>query len=367
MKSHFLLSLAVLALLVSCNSIKNVFGKDVTPHEVYADKIDDHPMRKQWLAVSGNILHTPSSIRLPYKQLGFFPAGKPRALALAFTAQRGEQVNFMLQTNGNLKPVIYADIYKQEADAFTHVMAAETDSTRFGFNAEETGTYILRLQPELDASGEYALSIIASPSLGFPVAGNKARIASVWGDSRDNGERKHEGIDIMAAKLTPAIAAADGTISSVKNGGLGGKTINLKVEGRNLSLYYAHLDKQLVYEGQNVKKGDTIGLVGNTGNASGGAPHLHFGIYTYSGAIDPLAFVKQTVKTVPDVKPKDLTKQLQLTKAIIVNDRDTIKSSTILTPLAVTAANYLAELPDGTIIEAPFKSVKTNTTSVAVK
>jgi murein DD-endopeptidase MepM/ murein hydrolase activator NlpD len=365
MKNRILLSLA-LPFLFSCNAVRNIFDKEKAPHEVYADKIDDHPMRKQWLAVSDNILHASRSIQLPYKQLGFFPAGKPRALALAFKAQRGEQVIFVLQINSTLKPVIYADVYKQ-GDDFNHVMAAETDSSHFGFNAEETGTYILRLQPELDASVEYNLSIITSPSLGFPVAGNKARIASVWGASRDNGERKHEGIDIMAAKLTPAIAAADGTISSVKNGGLGGKTINLKAEGRNLSLYYAHLDQQLVHEGQNVKKGDTIGLVGNTGNASGGAPHLHFGIYTYSGAIDPLAFVKPTVKTVPEVKPKDLTKQLQLIKAIIVNDKDTIKSNTILTPLAVTAANYLAELPDGTIIEAPFKSVKTNTTPMMVK
>jgi hypothetical protein len=46
----------------------------------------------------------------------------------------------------------------------------EKDSTYFGFNAEETGTYILRLQPELDASGGYDLSIITSPSLGFPVS-----------------------------------------------------------------------------------------------------------------------------------------------------------------------------------------------------
>lgn len=357
MKNLFLLLLA-LPFFIACNSTVNIFGSWKTPHEMYADKIEDSPAGKQWITVADNILYNTQEVRLPYKQLGYFPNDKPRALALEFAAKRGEQVHFELQTSKATGSAIFADIYKENGTDVTHIMAADKDSTRFNFDVEETGKYILRLQPQLESNTHYDLSIATSPSLGFPVAGTKARVGSVWGDSRDNGKRSHEGIDIFAAKLTPAIAAANGYISSVRDGGLGGKTVNLKVEGRNLSLYYAHLDKQLVEEGQYVKKGDTIGLVGNTGNARTTPPHLHFGIYTFGGAIDPLPFVNKINKTTAAPVAKDLTKQLQLTKAIAIKNRESIKPNTLLTPLAITPAGYLAELADGTIIEAPLKSVR---------
>jgi len=359
MKNLFLLLLALPSFL-SCNSTVNKLfgGKDKTPHEIYAEKIEKVPAGKQWIEVSNNILLNTKAVQLPYKQLGYFPAGKPRALALEFTAQRGEQINFDLRSSVSTDPVVYADVFKDNAGTVDHIVSADEDSSHFSFDVEETGTYILRLQPQMETNVQYDLAIAAAPSLGFPVAGTKARVVSVWGDSRDNGARKHEGIDIAATRLTPAIAAADGYISSVKDGGLGGKTVNMKVKDRNLSLYYAHLDQQLVQEGQYVKKGDTIGLVGNTGNAKHSSPHLHFGIYTYGGAIDPLPFVNKINKSIPAPAAKDLTQQLQLTKAITIKDKEPVKASTVLIPLAVTATGYLVELADGTIIEAPFKSVK---------
>ena len=57
-------------------------------------------------------------------------------------------------------------------------------------------------------------------------------------------------------------------------------------------LYYAHLDRQLVQPGQHVRPGDTLGLVGNTGNARTTVPHLHFGIYQSGrGAVDPWPYL----------------------------------------------------------------------------
>ena len=123
----------------------------------------------------------------------------------------------------------------------TPLLSADTSSTQFTFDATETGTYVLRLQPQLNQSGSYGLSIAVGPSLGFPVSGTKAKPGSFWGDSRDGGKRRHEGMDIFAPKLTPAIAAADGYISGVREGGLGGKTVWLNVNNRNIYLYYAHL------------------------------------------------------------------------------------------------------------------------------
>ena len=126
---------------------------------------------------------------------------------------------------------------------------------------------------------------------------------------------------------------------------------------KNFSVYYAHLDEQLVSQGQRVKKGDTLGLVGNTGNAKHTPPHLHFGIYTYNGAIDPLPFINKEIKTAPLVPDKNLENPLQLTKtqksgAVIM------AANTVLVPLAVNQKGYVCELPDGKIIQVPFASVK---------
>ena len=298
---------AAALLCISCNSsINKIFSKK-TPHEAYADKVEDSQEGQQWLAVSKKALIAPQTIQLPYRQVGYFPADKPRALALQFTAKQGERINFDLIKKTGTGFVIYADLFRQDGVDASHLLAADTSSSQFGFDADETGTYILRLQPELYRTGEYNLSATVTPSLGFPVAGNKARTGSFWGDTRDGGQRSHEGIDIFAPKLTPVIAATDGYITGVREGGIGGKTIWVRATGRNIHLYYAHLDKQLVQEGQEVKKGDTLGLVGNTGNAKYTPPHLHFGIYTSSGPIDPFPFVNKAIKTAPAFEAKDLT------------------------------------------------------------
>jgi hypothetical protein len=108
---------------------------------------------------------------------------------------------------------------------------------------------------------------------------------------RDGGARDHQGIDIFAPRGTPAIAATDGVAYPSENR-LGGRVVFLYDPRRGRSLYYAHLDRQLVGHGALVRAGDTLGLVGNTGNARTTAPHLHFGIYRRGeGAIDPYPFV----------------------------------------------------------------------------
>ncbi|HKZ68314.1 MAG TPA: M23 family metallopeptidase [Chitinophagaceae bacterium] len=357
-KLLFLLLPAAMLCLSCSSSVNKIFGKK-TPHEAYSDKVEDSPEGQKWLAVSKKALTIPQTIQLPYRQVGYFHADKPRALALHFAARQGERVNFDLVKKNGADFVIYADLFKQNGTDVSHLLAADTAGSRFGFDMEETGNYILRLQPELYRTGEYSLSASVAPSLGFPVAGNKARTGSFWGDARDAGQRRHEGIDIFAPKLTPAIAATDGRVSRVSEGGIGGKTIWLKAAGRDIHLYYAHLDKQLVQEGQNVKKGDTLGLVGNTGNAKYTPPHLHFGIYTFGGAIDPFPFVNKTIKTAPAFTAKDLTGPLQFKRTWKAKVGRPVNDTSLLVPLAVTAGGYIAEFPDGSIIQTPFTSVKT--------
>ena len=144
-------------------------------------------------------------------------------------------------------------------------------------------------------SGQYTISITREPLLGFPVQGRDSRqISSYFGDARDGGSRRHEGIDIFAPRGTPALASVNGTITGVGENRLGGNVVWLADPAHRQRLYYAHLDRFNVTDGQRVTTGDTVGFVGNTGNARTTGPHLHFGVYADGeGALNPLPFVRR--------------------------------------------------------------------------
>jgi murein DD-endopeptidase MepM/ murein hydrolase activator NlpD len=135
-----------------------------------------------------------------------------------------------------------------------------------------------------------------SKTLAFPVTGNRSRIRDVWGASRAGGIRKHKGIDIHAKRGTPIVAVCDGVIVEREHTMVGGKTLWLKSAEHGWKAYYAHLDKQLVKEGQHVRKGQVIGTVGNTGNARTTPSHLHYGIAGGNGWVNPLPYVKNSPK-----------------------------------------------------------------------
>jgi murein DD-endopeptidase MepM/ murein hydrolase activator NlpD len=100
--------------------------------------------------------------------------------------------------------------------------------------------------------------------------------------------RMHEGIDIAASSGTPIWAAASGTV--IYSGWLGGYG-NLVVidHGNGLSTAYAHASSILVGVGQSVSQGETVSLIGSTGNSSG--PHLHFEVRVNGSAVDPLLYL----------------------------------------------------------------------------
>ncbi len=144
-----------------------------------------------------------------------------------------------------------------------------------------------------------------SKSLDFPVAGMRSNIESFWGDSRDGGIRKHKGIDIFAKKGTPVVAVSDGVIEKRANTPIGGKTLWLNPSDYSWKAYYAHLDEQLVSQGQHVHKGQVIGTVGNTGNARTTPSHLHFGIRPgKKGWVNPLPYVKHSPKVTAKIPKK---------------------------------------------------------------
>ena len=112
-----------------------------------------------------------------------------------------------------------------------------------------------------------------------PVAGvRRSALVSNWGDARGGGARTHHGLDIMAPSGTPVIAAAAGTVEKLYESGLGGTTLYVRSPDRLWTYYYAHLAGYAagIREGQHVAAGETIGYVGDTGDAGAGNYHLHF-------------------------------------------------------------------------------------------
>ncbi|WP_207425301.1 M23 family metallopeptidase [Pedobacter sp. SYSU D00535] len=365
MKLVFPLSGLLLSLVLfsACNVTgpSGFFGKR-SPHEQYGQSLTNAGLNKtalgkMWFGQAERSLNNPLQVSVPYKETGYFPADQPRASALRFEAKRGELITISLTKKPQRNFTIYVDLWEDRESRDKKLLAyADTTGNPFKHEIDDSGTYILRLQPELLASGEYTLTITSGPSLAFPVKSGK--IGSFWGADRDGGARRHEGIDIFAPRRTPAIAAADGVVNRVTINKLGGKVVFLRPQGKNYSLYYAHLDEQLVEAGQRVRQGDTVGLVGNTGNAISTSPHLHFGIYTFGGAIDPLPFVNPSRKTPVDitapqpnigrsVRTRTGSTTIRRAPAASADAVSSLKSNTLLQVQAAAAGWYKVILPDG--------------------
>jgi murein DD-endopeptidase MepM/ murein hydrolase activator NlpD len=124
--------------------------------------------------------------------------------------------------------------------------------------------------------------VLGPTGVAVPVAGVKAEeLQDTYTQSRSGGARVHNAIDIMAPHGTPVIAAAPGTVEKLFNSqGGGGITAYVRSTDGRWIFYYAHLQAYApgLHEGQAVKQGDAIGLVGSTGNANPAGPHLHFAI-----------------------------------------------------------------------------------------
>jgi peptidoglycan LD-endopeptidase LytH len=129
-------------------------------------------------------------------------------------------------------------------------------------------------------------------NLSMPVKGAlRKQVANTW-HARRGVDRKHEGQDIFALRGTPVLSATEGYVVNIGENPLGGNTVSVIGDGGRV-YYYAHLDSYAreLEEGDHVTRRTLLGYVGTTGNAQGTAPHLHFGVYGLSGAIDPLPFL----------------------------------------------------------------------------
>ena len=132
----------------------------------------------------------------------------------------------------------------------------------------------------------------------------KRQITDTWGAPRGT-DRTHEGQDIFAPKGTPILSATNGYIYKIGENNLGGQTVSVIGAGGRV-YYYAHLDKYApgIEVGDPVTPRTVLGYVGTTGNAAGTPPHLHFGIYTTTGAINPLPLLTDRIAPPPNSAPR---------------------------------------------------------------
>ncbi len=130
----------------------------------------------------------------------------------------------------------------------------------------------------------------AENSLLSPLLGQ--HLTDTWGAARSEG-RQHEGIDIFADRGTPIQATTQGIVKKVGNNNLGGRVVVIVGPG-GAGHYYAHLEDYADIEPNDwVNAGDTIGYVGDSGNAKGTPPHVHYGIYINGRAVNPYPLLQK--------------------------------------------------------------------------
>ena len=262
---------------------------------------------QDWIRAADQALHEPLPVGLPYREEGFLPADAPSAVGLRLALQRGQVLTVRTNFVAPDPAQVFVELFRlpaQSDDPLRPLMRVDSLPDGMVYEPYRDGEYVLRLQPELLRGGRYQVTLSLDPSLSFPVEGaGPSDIGSTFGQPRDGGRRAHHGVDIFSRRGTPVLAATAGVAYRVGETARGGRVVWLRDERRGQRLYYAHLDSQLVSSGQYVRLGDTIGLVGNSGNARTTPPHLHFGIYSRNeharGPQDPLPYIVRPSATLP--------------------------------------------------------------------
>jgi len=356
----------VLFILPACK--KEIVPKAFFPrsaHEAYQHALEEAnlietALGRDWTLAGEEALQKPVVIGLPFEEAFYWDPKSANATAYRFFVKRGLRVELEIAVSSSDSLLLFADLFRETGDTViqrTHVATADEEMHRLEFEPRRDSYYALRLQPELLRGGQFRVVIREVPSIGFPVKGKTSRsISSFFGDPRDGGSRNHHGVDIFAERNTPVLAPSNASVTRVGEGEVGGRYVWLYDSKRSMHLYFAHLETREVERGEQVRAGQQIGTVGNTGNARYTPPHLHFGIYR-NGPIDPFHFIAET-DTVPEkilgdtlllgecaqFMQKALMKSSPLVSGVFT---DTIVSQPRVTITALTANLCRVQLPDG--------------------
>ncbi len=282
-------------------------------HAAYRDgleqmELNDTEMGSAWISAAIRAERNPTAVTPPVREEIFFDPAEPDAIAYSFPVSRGRRVTIDIAADHRR---YFADVFRlnNEGTETDELIASRSpDGDQIVFEARSNGFYLLRLQPELLRGGRYVVSMGERAALAFPVEG--ASVADIWsffGDGRDAGARTHHGVDIFAPRGTPVLAVSDSEVIRVGQRERGGNVVVLQDSARGINLYYAHLDEHRTTRGAQVRAGDVIGTVGNTGNAITTPPHLHIGIYqgSWRNPVDPWAYFINPVTVEPPPLPQD--------------------------------------------------------------
>ncbi len=343
MFKKYLSWLVIWIILTSC-STKEIVPERFHPrndHEAYLHSLKQAGLNttalgKDWVAVSKKPFEQEIDIKLPYQEAFVISDLKPDAHGYRFEAKKGQKILIDISIITADTTKLFADLFRVESDSLrAYKQVASADSTLIlAFEPRRHAEYILRLQPELLRGGQFTITVETIPTLDFPVAGkDKNAIQSVFGDPRDGGKREHHGVDIFAKRHTPIIAPVDGRVRFVGTRGIGGEVVWLRDIKRGNSLYFAHLEEFRVKQYDRVKVGDTLGTVGNSGNARTTAPHLHFGIYR-NGPVDPYPYIVAEHERAGIYEPDTslLGKKVQFTNQVFLlnqMDKNTLITDTL--------------------------------------
>jgi hypothetical protein len=297
--------------LEGCERVERVPDRfrDMTPYEAYLESLSDAglaetALAREWIRAGTAAMASPAPVSLPFEEEGWIAIESPTAMAYRLSVPRGQKLTAEVTLSGEKSTRLFVDLFRVADDGMAPLRPVlSTDSVPGTFTHEpwRGGDFVLRLQPELLRGGRYRVKLRLVSQLAFPLDGYDIRaVQSIFGAERDGGARSHDGVDIFARRGTPVIAAAPGRAYGIEITNRGGKVVWVRDNVRNARLYYAHLDSQAVTEGQLIQIGDTLGFVGNTGNARTTPPHLHFGLYrSGQGAVDPVPFLRPPRGTPP--------------------------------------------------------------------
>ena len=302
---------AVAAAMAGCEPAEKLGDRfrEMTPWEAYQASLAEAglaetALAKEWTRAGQRALESSTPVTLPFQEEGFVTPESPAAAAYRLVLPRGRKLVAEVSLDSPDGTRLFVDVFRAPADdrdPFRPVFSSDSTSLTFVYEPWRGGDFVLRVQPELLRGGSYRVALRQDAQLEFPVQGRSMRdIGSRFGAARDGGRRRHAGVDVFAPRGTPVVAASGGRVGRVSTTPRGGKVVWVRDSARNASLYYAHLDSQHVRGGEEVQPGDTLGFVGNTGNARTTPPHLHFGLYRRGeGAIDPYPFLDPPRGTLP--------------------------------------------------------------------
>jgi len=300
-------------LLMSCEQVEQAQDRfrDLTPYEAYQESLAsaglaESALGRDWLTAGRSAVDAAAPVSMPFEEEGFIAAEDPGAMAYRITIARGQRLSASVELDGEDGARVFVDLFRvpaSDGDAPRPVLSSDSVPGSFEHEPWRGGDFILRIQPELLRGGQYRVSLRVDAQLAFPVEDHSMRsVQSVFGVDRDAGRRSHDGVDIFARRGTPVLATSAGVVNRVDVTNLGGKVVWLRDAVRNSNIYFAHLDSQHVSNGDRVQPGDTIGFVGNTGNARTTPPHLHFGIYRRGeGPVDPAPFLRTPSGTLSEM------------------------------------------------------------------